>query len=154
MHEQKGGPAFTNAPASTGDRTDGARSPEELETLLEDALLTGDLDALVNLFEAGAVLTMTGDHSARNSDTIAELALATWCGEHSYVADPRAVIQARDIALVVTGRGVNVVRRGNDGAWRYAIVHQSGDDELEESDDNERRSGPGIGADSRVQRRG
>ena len=40
MHEQKGGPAFTNAPASTGDRTDGARSPEELETLLEDALLT------------------------------------------------------------------------------------------------------------------
>ena len=71
---------------------------------------------------------MTGEHSARNADTIAELALATWCGEHSYVADPRAVIQARDIALVVTGRGVNVVRRGNDGAWRYAIVHQSGDD--------------------------
>ena len=154
MHDQKGGLASTNAPASTRDRSDGASSPEELETLLEDALLISDLDALVNLFEAGAVLTTTGDHSARNAEMIAEIALATWSGEHSYVADTRAVIQARDIALVVTGRGVNVVRRGNDGAWRYAIVHQSGDDALEESDDNERRSGPGIGAGSRVQQRG
>ena len=40
----------------------------------------------------------------------------------TYLADPRLVLQARDTGLVVTKRGVNVVRRGGDGAWRYAIA--------------------------------
>lgn len=151
MAEQKGGTATTNAPSATGARTDGARSPEELETLLEDALLVGDRDALVDLFEAGAVLTVAGERSARRAEAVADLALATWCGNHGYVADPREVVQARDVALVITGRGVNVARRGRDGAWRYVIVRQSGDDGTEDSDDYERRSGPGVGASRRRQ---
>ena len=40
----------------------------------------------------------------------------------AYVADPRRVVLARNIALVVTEQGVNVMHRGHDGAWRYAIV--------------------------------
>lgn len=54
---------------------------------------------------------------------IAQRALATWEDEHVYVADPRCVMQARDIALVVSDHGVNVAQRGHDGAWRFAIVH-------------------------------
>jgi hypothetical protein len=34
-------------------------------------------------------------------------------------------MQARDIALIVAERGINVVRRGADGVWRYAIVRQA-----------------------------
>lgn len=102
----------------------GAQTPEELETMLEDALLIRDADALAVLFEETAVLVAGNASSARGDDHVVRLALATWQGEHTYVADPRAVLQAHDIALVVVKGGANVARR-TDGAWRYAIVFQS-----------------------------
>jgi hypothetical protein len=37
-------------------------------------------------------------------------------------------LQARNTGLIVTYRGINVVRRGSDGAWRYAIALLSRDD--------------------------
>jgi hypothetical protein len=39
----------------------------------------------------------------------------------TYIADPRQVLQSRDTALVIAERAVNVMHRGRDGAWRYAI---------------------------------
>ena len=39
----------------------GARTPEELETLLEDALLLRDGPALAELFESGAVLAVNDE---------------------------------------------------------------------------------------------
>ncbi len=106
----------------------GARTPEELETLLEDALVIGDSRALAELFEEGAVLLAGDERPARGGEEIARLALATWTDDHTYVADPWRVMQARDIALVVGEQGINVVRRGRDGAWRYAIVLLSAKD--------------------------
>lgn len=99
----------------------GARTPEELETLFEDAFVTRDRAALAQLFEAGAVLTVGDGPLARGGEEIARLATAMWEGGRTYIADPRRVLQARDIALVVAERGISVVRRGSDGAWRYAI---------------------------------
>jgi hypothetical protein len=81
----------------------GARTPEELETLLEDAVVLHDREAVSALFEEDAVIE--GD---------------LWDGR-AYVADPRHVVQRGNTALVVGGRSINVVRRGSDGAWRYAI---------------------------------
>ena len=115
-----------------GGRTQspGARTPEELETLLEDAFVTRDPAAVAGLFERGAVL-VAGDGrpggregpAARGPAAIARLAAALWARDRTYVADPRRVLQARDTALVVAGRGsLTVVRRGSDGAWRYAIA--------------------------------
>lgn len=113
----------------------GARTPEELETLLEDALLLRDPRALAELFEAGAVFSAgaspttaghgAAERSARGGADIARLALMRWPGGHNYVADPQCVMQARDLALMVARRGFSVMRRGNDGTWRYAIVRQS-----------------------------
>lgn len=108
----------------------GARTPEELETLFEDSLVLRDRQALAELFENGAVLVVGDERSARGGEDIARLALVTWEGDHTYVADPKRVMQARDLALIVSERGINVVRRGSDGTWRYAIVRQSVDDEL------------------------
>ena len=99
-----------------------ARTPEELETLLEDAFVIRDRGALAELFEDGAVLA-SGDglREARGGEAIARYATVMWGAERTYLADPRRVLQARDTALVVGERGINVVRRGSDGAWRYAI---------------------------------
>jgi hypothetical protein len=108
-----------------------AWSPEELETLLEDALLVRDRQALAELFEEGAVLVGRDERAARGGEEIARLALATCDGDRTYVADPRCVMQARDLALIIAEQGINVVRRGRDGAWRYAIVRLSAEDGIE-----------------------
>ena len=108
--------------AGTPGVTSGARTPEELETLFEDALLVRDHQVLTALFESGATLVMGGQQPVRGGEAIARAALATRDGIGAYVADPRRVLLARDSALVVTDRGVNVMQRGADGSWRYAIV--------------------------------
>jgi len=99
----------------------GARTPEELETLFEDAFIVRDARALILLFEEGAVLVAGGGlHEARGGKEIARAATAMWGRDRTYVADWRRVLQVRDTALVV-GWGINVLRRGRDGDWRYAI---------------------------------
>jgi len=101
----------------------GARTPEELETLLEDAFIVRDRAAVADLFEAGAVLAAgAGPPEARGRAAIARCAAALWARGRAYVAAPQRVLQARDTALVVGERGVTVVRRGRDGTWRYTIA--------------------------------
>ena len=100
----------------------GARTPEELETLFEDAFVIRDSDALAQLFDDGAVLVAGGGpEEAHGAEEIARFATAMWQRDRTYLADPRRVLQARDTALVVADRGINVLRRGSDGTWRYAI---------------------------------
>ena len=100
----------------------GAQTPEELETRFEDAFVVRDGRAVAHLFEAGAVLGAAGRApEARGGDQIARFAAAMWERDYAYLADPRRVVQARDTALVVGGRGINVVRRRGDGRWLYAI---------------------------------
>jgi mannose-6-phosphate isomerase-like protein (cupin superfamily) len=109
----------------------GACTPEELEMLLEDAQVLRDHDALAALFGAGATLADGTGQPARGGDAITCLALATRQGERTYVAHPRRVVQAGDVALVVGERGVNVVRRERDGGWRHAIVQLRAEDHHE-----------------------
>ena len=110
-----------------------ARTPEELEALLEDAFVVRDREAVAELFEDGAVLV--GDRrEARGGDEIARWAREMWARDRTYLADPRRVLQARDTGLVLTRHGINVVRRGTDGAWRYAIALLSRDDTTKEEE--------------------
>lgn len=99
----------------------GARTPEELEALLEDAFVLHDQQALAHLFHPGAMLVAGGGlPEARGRRQIAQVAAQLWDAEHLYLADPRRVLQVRDTALVLAGSAINVVRRA-DGSWRYAI---------------------------------
>ena len=101
----------------------GARTPEELESLLEDAFVTRDAEAVCGMFEEGAVLiASTTRQEARGREEIGRLAKALWEGDRTYVAEPQRVVQARRTALVLGSGGVSVVRRGDDGGWRYAIA--------------------------------
>src|SRR5688500_12992398 len=112
--------------------------------MLEDALLIRDPDTLATLFEETAILVTGNASPARGNDEVVRVALAMWHGDHTYVADPRIVLQARDVALVVVKGGTNVVRRTN-GAWRYAIVLQSTDTGTEGADrGSSLPSNPGI----------
>jgi hypothetical protein len=113
----------------------GARTPEELETLLEDAFVLRDGEALADLFEDGAVLVAgDGFREARGGAEIARLASDMWAHDRTYLADPCRVLQARGTGLIVAKRGINVVRRASDGAWRYAIALLSRDDTTSEED--------------------
>lgn len=100
----------------------GARTPEELETLMEDAFVLRDQQALAQLFHPGAILVAGhGQPEARGRRQIAQVAARLWDSERLYLADPRRVLQARDTALIQAGHAINVVRRADDASWRYAI---------------------------------
>jgi hypothetical protein len=99
----------------------GAQSPEELETLFEDAFVMRDRDAVGELFEDRAVMAAGARRDARGGEEIERLVAELWGRDRLYVAEATRVLQARDTALVVARCGVHVMRRGGDGTWRYAI---------------------------------
>jgi hypothetical protein len=101
--------------------TAAARSPEELETLFEDAFLLRDHAGFDELFDDGAVLLAAGGSEARGREAIGAVLTELWARDRVYLAGPRRVLRARDTALVVADAGIHVLRRGGDGAWRAAI---------------------------------
>jgi ketosteroid isomerase-like protein len=108
---------------SVAGMSTGARSPEELEVLFEDAFVTRDAHALSAMFADGAVLALRAEaDAARGAAEIGRLAVALWEADLTYIAAPRRVVQARDVALVLADSAINVARRGGDGAWAYAIA--------------------------------
>jgi hypothetical protein len=101
--------------------TAGARSPEELEMLIEDAFLQRDRSVLDGLFDDGAFLTDGDGTSARGREAVGCALADLWDRDRTYVARPRHVLQARDMALLIADAGIHVLRRGEDGTWRAAI---------------------------------
>jgi hypothetical protein len=114
--------------AGKQDTVRGAQTPEELEMLLEDALVVGDANTLTALFEEGATLVTIIGPPARGGASSAQMAMVAWGRDRPYLADPQQVVIARDVALVVGKCGITVARRGGDGAWQYAIVLQTVED--------------------------
>lgn len=99
-----------------GWRSDGwASSPEELELLLEDAVLLGDGSTVAALFASGAVLVdgprVVGPERA--------MAAFTHLG---YLAATRTVTHYRDLAATLGHQAANVSVRAPDGAWRLVAT--------------------------------
>lgn len=102
----------------------GARTPEELETLLEDAFMLRDSDALAQLFHPDAMLAIgDGLPESRGRDQITRTLRSLWAHDHTYLADPRLIIQNGDTALVLSGHAINVLARTDGQTWRYLIYH-------------------------------
>jgi uncharacterized protein DUF4440 len=99
----------------------GARTPEELDTLIEDAFLQRDRAALEDLFDDGAVLMNACGAPALGREAIGHTLAESWERQCTYVARTREVLQVRDTALLVANAGVHVLRRGGDGTWRATI---------------------------------
>jgi ketosteroid isomerase-like protein len=93
------------------------------ETLLEDAFLLCDADAVARLFEDGSLLvTGGGSQQVRGREAILQAASLLCNHGCGYLADPRRVFQSRDTALLIGEGVINVARRGQDGLWRFAIT--------------------------------
>lgn len=108
----------------------GASTPEDLESLLEDAFLIGTADTFLGLFDSGAVFSASASSEARGGEQIAQLASAIRDRGYAYIADSGRVLQARDTCLVLSEQAINVMQRGGDRRWRYAISVLDIDPEL------------------------
>jgi hypothetical protein len=109
--------------------SDGARTPEELETLLEDALLRSDEPMLAALFAPRSTLVTGQDRPAHGRCAIVRAAFARWGEASPYLADLHRVVVAGDVALILARHGIHVACRSYDHAWRYAIVLHLGDED-------------------------
>jgi ketosteroid isomerase-like protein len=89
----------------------GARTPEELDALLEDAFVVRDRRAVAALFESEALLVHGAAGEARGAREIASWATETWKLGLTYVAAEPRVLQAGDTALVLTPEGIGGGRR-------------------------------------------
>ena len=101
--------------------TTAPRTPEELDALLEDAFVLHDGKACRALFADGAVLEHVDGAAARGGDDVARAIAPLWASDRTYVSAPRRVLQARDMALVVSDAAIHVARRERDRTWRVAI---------------------------------
>lgn len=101
----------------------GGETPDELESLMEDAVVLRDAPAVADLFEPGGVLVAgRGVPAAQGVADVARAARGIWSGGGGYLADPRRLLRVPGLALVVGARSVTVGRRGVDGVWRYAFA--------------------------------
>lgn len=100
----------------------GARTPEELETLLEDAFVMRDHRAVAVLFEQDAVLSGGESVLARGRPLIVQAAQAMLARQQLYLAAPARVLQIRGTALIASPSATSVAHRTREGAWRYAIT--------------------------------
>ena len=98
----------------------GALTPEELDTLLEDAFVIHDRNALAGLFEPDGLVAAAG--AAARGPAIEALLAALWAREMTYLAQPRHVLQAGNTALIVAEQSISVALRAADARWRYAIA--------------------------------
>ena len=91
-----------------------AQSPEELEILLEDALVLQDDAAVAALFEEGGVLVdRSGRVRGRNQ-------IAKLLAQQHYLAAPCScsVTAVSNVAIVVGPQTVNLSCRDPGGGWR------------------------------------
>jgi hypothetical protein len=93
-----------------------AESPEELEILLEDALVLQDDAAVAALFEEGGVLVESSG-CVRGRNQVAHL-----LAQQQYLAAPCSVTVVNNIAIVVGRHTVNVSCRDPGAGWRLVAA--------------------------------
>lgn len=96
-------------------------TPEELETLLEDAVLLQDGAAMAELFEPDALLVLDAQ-SFTGREQIAGVVRQLARDACGYVGQPRQLYQARDVAMLLGAGVTSVAKRGRDGEWRFVIT--------------------------------
>ena len=115
-----------------------ASSPEELSNLLCEAVNAADIEAVLQLYEPGAVLVRPSGIRIHGSDAIREATYELLQLRPRMTFEASEVARHGDIALFLTewslvgiddsgalvqraGVGTEVARRQQDGSWRYVI---------------------------------
>jgi uncharacterized protein (TIGR02246 family) len=121
-----------------------AQTPDETHQLFEQAFNERDLDALMALYEPDAVLVAGPGQVASGTDQIRE-ALNGFLGLNGPIQmTPVATVTGSDLAILYSRWSINgtgpdgqsvtvggvtsdVVRRGDDGHWRFAVDNPAAD---------------------------
>jgi uncharacterized protein (TIGR02246 family) len=121
-----------------------ATTPEQVYDLLKDAFDAGDIERLMALYEADAVLVAQPGENMAGTEQVRAALEGFLALKGRLSAEMRTVVQAGDLALAsvgwsVTGTGpdgnsitlsgvsADVLRQQADGSWRYVIDHPWGD---------------------------
>jgi uncharacterized protein (TIGR02246 family) len=114
-----------------------AHTPEEIHTLIAEAINAGDLDAFLDLHEEHAVSVVPpeGRHAVGRAEIAAALAPILARRPHAHI-EVVAKLESEGLALTharvrvtgsdgepweVVGRGTVVSRRQTDGTWRITL---------------------------------
>lgn len=114
-----------------------ARSPEQLNELFAEAVNAADLEALVALYEPGAILARSG-RAITGTAAIREALRDLLARRARITVEPKPTLQAGDLALTAarwtmrspgadgvvvqrTGHSAEVARRQADGTWRFVL---------------------------------
>ncbi|MBI1886040.1 MAG: nuclear transport factor 2 family protein [Chloroflexi bacterium] len=109
-----------------------AQSPDQLDPIFQQAVQSGDLEAIMALYEPGAVFPNQSGEVRAGLDAIRQEMEPFAASKPDITLQVEKVIQAGDIALIHTrwnmnspmplsGRAVEVARRQPDGTWRFLI---------------------------------
>lgn len=109
-----------------------ARSPQQLDDLFAEAISRGELDAVLALYEPGAVLPNQAGELRTGTDAIRQELAPLAAMKPDMKTRTTKVIETGDIAVVYTqwsmttpaqmsGRAVEVSRRQPDGTWLLVI---------------------------------
>lgn len=114
--------------------TAGAKSPEELDSLFEDAFALRDGEAVGALFDPDGLVAPDAKAEVRGREQIRELVAGIWADDPAYTSEKARTLVAGDIALVIHdwklatadgaegARSADVLRRDANGDWRYVIA--------------------------------
>ena len=120
-----------------------AHSPEEVHQLWGSAMNTGDLDAVLDLYEPDAAVVSQPGQVVTGTAAIRAALGGFLAMQPRFELRPRQVLQTGDLALLLTewtmqargpdgspvamgGTTSDVVRRQADGSWRFAIDNPYG----------------------------
>lgn len=109
-----------------------AKSPEEICRLFQQSMAAGDLDALLNLYDAEAVFLNRSGEIRRGREELKEVLAPLAATQPRFEYHIRQIIQSGDIALMHTDwkisaprpdfqYAIEVARRQPDGTWRWLI---------------------------------
>lgn len=122
-----------------------AKKPQDLHSLFVNALNSGDLNALVNLYEPNATLVPQPGLIVTGTVAIREALKGFLAMKPKIRMETMLVLETADVGLLrgkwtldgtgpdgkstqMTGISAEVVRRQSDGEWRFVIDHPYGGD--------------------------
>lgn len=123
----------------------GSSTPEQVLASIVEGINTGNLDALMSLYEPGAAFAAQPGNLAHGLPGVRSSLAAFVAMRGTLDLDVTRVLEAGDLALVVgrwsfagtspdgepvtlAGRNADVLRRQPDGAWRFVIDNPWGID--------------------------
>jgi uncharacterized protein (TIGR02246 family) len=109
-----------------------AKNPKEVDDLFVKYMKEGDLESVLNLYQADVAFVDRAGKVKRGHEAVREELSRFVNSKQVFKFDIRNIIEAGDIALVhnhwemispqrMSGYAIEVMRKQSDGSWRFAV---------------------------------